>query len=393
VRVTRDSVAEGDVIHVTTDPCDVRVLDTESGPRRESRAPIRRVPDGCDHGPVTVRGIVVGVLACVALTGCGAPTGSPSDGQPFTLPVGPTEWDPHAPSWFHAGTLHVGEQTLELGDDVGVFVLGSTGVYWMRGHTLMFTSAEGATQEVQDLGQSNLAVSTDRSVLATVDQSHGPTDEYGAHVLQVVAFDTRSGEQLYRTPDEEPQDGADLTDLYEETMPLLDGVSDEHIFFDHTTIELDDGSTVPADESEGYDVYDGYAETLFPDGYRVAIRGEGRRRVLDESSSFASGLLSPDRSTLLDAGTWPSPAVVYDATTGRQRSIHAPWRHFTLGGWSDQDTFFGVAQRIDETDADTVLRARQVVTCELRTLACTAASPVLPGDDGPVLMEGSDLPT
>ncbi|MEO7942487.1 MAG: hypothetical protein ABIR34_03690 [Marmoricola sp.] len=304
---------------------------------------------------MNARGFVVGVLVCLALAGCGESTGSPSHREPFTLPVGPTEWDVSAPAWFYDGTLHVGERTVELGDRVDQFVLGATGVYWMRGQTLMFTSAEGDTQEVQDLRWGNLAVSADRSVFATVDQSRGPTDEYGTHVLELAAFDTRTGEQLYRTPDEEPDDGEDLADLYEEVMPLLYGVSNECIFFDDTTIDLDDFSTVPAtQDAEGTEVYEGYAETLFPDGYHVSTRGEGWRRELAEPSMFGAARLSPDRSTIFDVPQWPTEAVVYDAKTGRQRSIDAPWEHFTLAGWSDEDTFFGVAERIDEQNADNV---------------------------------------
>jgi len=142
---------------------------------------------------MNARWVVVGVLAGLALAGCGESTGSATHGEPFTLPVGPTEWDVNAPAWFHDGTLHVGERTVELGDRVDQFVLGATGVYWMRGQTLMFTSAEGDTQKVEDVRWGNLAVSADRSVFATVDQSRGPTDEYGTHVLQLAAFDTRTG--------------------------------------------------------------------------------------------------------------------------------------------------------------------------------------------------------
>ena len=331
---------------------------------------------------MSVRGIV-GVLACLALAGCGESTSGAQREEPFTLPVGPTEWDASAPAWFYDGTLHVGTRTVELGDQVDQFVVGATGAYWMRDQTLMFTSAQDSTtQEVEDVGWGNLAVSADRSVLATVDQSRGPTDDYGTHVLQVAAFDTRTGEQLYRTPDEQPDAGDDLADLYGEIMPLLHGVSNERIFYDSTTIHLDDSSIVPAGEdSDGIDVYEGFAETLFPDGYRVSISGQDARRQLAESSMFALGRLSPDRSTIFDVSQWPTQAVVYDAGTGEQALIDAPWEHFTLVGWSDDDTFHGVAERIDTQHADNVLRARQVVTCELRTLACRPVSPVFPTDD------------
>ncbi len=329
------------------------------------------------------RGVVVGVLACLVLAGCGESTGTgASYGDPFRLPVGPTEWDTSAPAWLHEGTLHVGDRTVQLGSQVDQFVLGATGVYWMSGATLMFTAADGATQEVEDVRWGNLAVSADRTVFATVDQSRGPTDEYGTHVLQLAVFDTRTGEQLYRTPDEKPDDGDDLADLYGEIMPLLHGVGNDLVFFDGSTIDLDDGSPTPSTTDKDYqEVYPGYDETLFPEGYRVSIRGEGRRRELSESSMYGYGLLSPDRNTIFDMGVRPSVAVAYDAATGRQRRIDAPWHHFTLVGWSDDDTFFGVAEHIVDDHPDNAVRAKQVVSCELRTLDCTPVSPVIPTED------------
>ncbi|MFA6577267.1 MAG: hypothetical protein WCS84_17720, partial [Nocardioides sp.] len=94
-----------------------------------------------------------------------------------------------------------------------------------------------------------------------------------------------------------------------------------------------------------------------------------------------------------DMSMWPTAAVVYESTTGRQRPIDAPWELFSLVGWSDDDTLFGVAERIEEQHVDNVLRAKQVVTCELRTLACTPVSPVIPtkdqGQSPAFLVEGS----
>lgn len=342
-----------------------------------------------------LRATVAGAVL-LALAACGHQLGSRAGAEPFRLPVGPTSWDSvTAPAWFDHGTLHVGDQSVELGDGVEKFVLGATGAYWMRGQTLMFTSAEGRTQRVADVRWGNLAVSADRSVFATVDQSRGPTDDYGTHVMQVAAFDTRTGEQLYRTPDEEPREGDDLADLYGEIMPLLQGVSDRWLFYDDVTIDLRDGSTVPTtQDDEAVPVFQGYADTLFPDGYHVAVRGQGRHRELAGSAAYGVARLSPDRTTIFDVGMWPTPAVVYDARTGRQRAIEAPWEHFTLAGWSDEDTFFGVAESFDPHEEGS-LRAQQVVTCELRTLACEPVSPVIPvepqtSDGSPsFLVEGS----
>lgn len=336
------------------------------------------------------------VALTLAVTGCGSRNSPGAGDVPFTLPVGERPWDDvNAPSWLHDGTLHVGDESVELGREVGTFVLGTTGAYWMRGSTLMFTSADAETEEVEDVRWGNLAISADHRVFATVDQSNGPTDSYDTHVLQVAAFDTTTGEQLYRTPDEAPDPDDDLAALYPELMPLLHGVSNDRVFFYGDTIDLHDGTRTPVTEdADGLDVYEGYADTLFPLGYHVGLRGEGDHRRVASSTMWGTGWLSPDRSTIFDTGMWPTPAVAYDATSGEQRTIDAPWEHFVLAGWSDEDTFFGTAEHIDESNPSNVLRAYQVVTCETSTLACTPVSDVLGNDlqDGQYpafLLEGS----
>jgi hypothetical protein len=154
------------------------------------------------------------------------------------------------------------------------------------------------------------------------------------------------------------------------------------LFFDGVTVDLADGSTHPVTRgADATEVYPGMAETLFADGYHVGLRGEGKRRTLSESDVYGSGRLSPDRSTLFDTSMWPTPAVAYDARTGRQRTIDAPWSSFSLIGFSGEDRFLGVAQKIDEDAPDNVLRAQQVVSCTLPELTCTPASPVIATED------------
>lgn len=329
-------------------------------------------------GRVKSRGIIAGLSVCLALAGCG----ETPEAESFSLPIGATTWDVGAPVWFHEGTLHVGEDEVRLGERVDQYVVGATGAYWSTAGRLMFTSAEGHTRPIHDLQEMNLAVSADRSTLAAVDGSRGPTDRYGTHVLQVAVFDTRTGERLYRTPDQEPEKGADLADLYGEITPLLHGVSNDLVFFDGATIRLEDGSSVPTTLDADYvETFHGMAETLFVDGYHVGIRAEGNRRELSSSAAYGVGRLSPDRSLLFDAGMWPAPAVAYDASSGQPRQVDAPWEHFTLAGFSDADTFYGVAEDIDE-GSDNALVAQQVVTCEVETLACTPVSPVIPAEEG-----------
>ena len=298
---------------------------------------------------------VAAVLVSLALAGCGL--AAVAGEEPFALPVGPTEWDATAPAWYADGTLHVGERTVELGDRVDQFVLGATGVYWMRGQTLWFTSAEGETEKVEKVGWGNLAVSADRSVFATVDQSRGPTDDYGTHVIQVAAFDTRTGEQLYRTPDQEPDDGADLADLYGEIMPLLTGVSDERLFFDGATIDLADGSRTEASRDvDGIEVYVGLAETLFPDGYHANIGGEGRHRELTGSSLYGWGA-SP-RTAARSSTSRSGRPTRWRTTRGPDANARSTLRGNTSPSWAGTTRTRSSASRSASTRTPSTCSAR-----------------------------------
>ena len=57
---------------------------------------------------------------------------------------------------------------------------------------------------------------------------------------------------------------------------------------------------------------------------------------------------------------WPTAAVVYDAHDGAPSVAIDALRGSTssLAGWSDQDTFFGLAERIDQDNPRNVLRAQ-----------------------------------
>ncbi|CAM3796284.1 hypothetical protein [Nocardioides zeicaulis] len=189
------------------------------------------------------RKVAAAALACMVVAGCGGITRGAAEAVPFELPVGPTGWDVSEASWLQNGVLHVGSRRVTIGDAPTGYAVAPTGVYWLDGHVLMFTSATGDTQEVRDLQWSSLAISPDRSTLALLDDSHGPTDEHGTHALQVVVFDTGTGEQLYRTPAAKSWTGGDLADFYGDAVPDLDEVSDagvsiDGITIDHTTGEV-----------------------------------------------------------------------------------------------------------------------------------------------------------
>ena len=100
----------------------------------------------------------------------------------------------------------------------------------------------------------------------------------------------------------------------------------------------------------------------------------------------AVGRLSPDRSTIFDVSQWPTEAVVYDAEIGRQAAIDTPWVHFTLVGWSDEDTFYGVAERIDEARQQRAARTagRHLRAADPRVHSGQPVSPTEDDDQGQV---------
>ncbi|WP_370289353.1 hypothetical protein [Nocardioides sp.] len=350
---------------------------------------------------VVVRSLLTVLLtvAAAVLAGCGSQEAG-AGAAPFRLPVGSSEWEASAPAWLADGTLHVGDRTVPLPGAVDSFVVAPTGAYWLRGSTLRFTDVAGTTRRVRDLERSEIAISADRSTLAVVDASRGPTDSYGTHVAQVAVFDTRTGQQRYRTPDEEPDDGADLADLYEETTPLLQGVSDTTVFFDRASIDIATGARAEVtQDSDGVDSFPGADTALFRDGFHVGVRSEGERRRPGASTLDGVGALSPDRRWLFDLTTSSPPPIVYDARTGRPQPLELDADSFALVGWIDDRTFWGIGGTTgadEEFGGEEVTVSQQVLRCTVEQWRCVAASPQIPvpstsDADAPVslLVEGA----
>lgn len=355
---------------------------------------MRRSRDVVVHTPVTLRHpfrvwLLAPLLVAVAtavLAGCGRQDAG-AGAAPFQLPVGSSEWDATAPAWLADGTLHVGDRTVPLPGAVDTFVIAPTGAYWLRGSTLHFTDAAGTTQRVHDLGLGEIAISADRSTLAVVDASRGPVDSYGTHVAQVAVFDTRTGEQHYRTPDEQPDASDDLADLYEETTPLLQGVSDTTVFFDHASIDIATGARAEVtQDADGVDSFPGADATLLRDGYHVGVRREGERRRPGPSTLDGVGALSPDRRWLFDLTTGSPAPIVHDARTGRPQRLQTDADSFALVGWIDDRTFWGVGgiTGVDEEfGGEEVTVAQQVLRCTVQVWTCVAASPRIPVPSAP----------
>lgn len=349
-------------------------------------------------------------LVCTAtLSACGdEQTSDEAAGPPARLPVGAGTWDADAPSWVVDETLHVGRETVPLPGVVDAYVVTVHGVYWLRGDVLHLTDTAGRGTRIGEVDGSSLLVSPDRSRIAMVDDTSGPTDSYGTHVQQLVVYDADSGRQVYRTPDEEPDRGDDLADLYEEISPLLTNLTDDRVVFGEEVIDLATGeaSDLPTDD-EGLALPDGEqtGRVRYGDGFRVGVRITRGRAEVVASEAYGTGRLSPDRRLLLDVSQSPAVPVVYDARTGERQRLRLDgdlrMDSFDLAAFLDDGTFYGLAGSRRTLDGgpsaypgDEGTQSAQVVLCRQRTLRCTPLSPavdlseVTDGRPVPLLVEG-----
>lgn len=354
-------------------------------------------------------GTAIAVLCTATLSACGEEqTSDEADGPPARLPVGAGTWDDQAPSWVVDEVLHVGEETVPLPGVVDAYVVTAHGAYWLRGDVLHLTDTAGRDARIAEVDGSSLMVSPDRSRIAVVDDTSGPTDSYGTHVQQLVVYDADTGRQVYRTPDEEPDRGEDLADLYEEISPLLTNLTDDRAVFGDQLIDLATGETsdLPTD-GEGLALPDGEqtGRVLYRDGFHVGVQVIRGRAEIVASEAFGTGRLAPDRRLVLDASQSPAPPVAYDARTGEQQRLRLEgdlrMDSFDLAAFLDDGTFYGLAGSRRTLDGgppaypgDEGTQSAQVVRCRQRTLRCTPLSPavdvseVTDGRPVPLLVEG-----
>ncbi|NYD56397.1 hypothetical protein BKA08_000635 [Nocardioides marinisabuli] len=290
------------------------------------------------------------VAALVALLGLGALVACHEDASdpsvksqaPFVLPVGSPTYDARSPAWAVGPALHVGDVVLELDPAPTAFVVTRWGVHYLAEGSL-WSSDGGAARRVAQVDTTSLTLSPDGRHVGLMDAARGPQDESGTPLAVPVVLDAQTGEQVLRVPAPvaAQEDMGDLEDLYEDAeMGFLGFDADAAYAADPVAGGV---RRLPLDGSEPT-LVDRVPALAGERGTPVRLRelpSDGMRVAGPGEQSTAEGWLSPGGDALIEAernrGVW------YDATLGTPHPVETGDRHFYLGGWVDDSTFYGAA--------------------------------------------------
>lgn len=315
--------------------------------------------------------VVVTTLAAV-LAACGVEVSGDGADAPFELPLSDTTYDVDAPTWALDDTVHVGEKEITLHRAPLGYVVAEHGIYYTS-----YYRRDGALYFADDAGSQLIAVidsfevvkSADSRYLGLIDAARGPTDQFDANVAVPVVFDLETGEQILRPGPGRALGDDDLTDLYEDAELGFYGFAEGAAY---AADPLRDGLTrFPLD---GSDPETGVKLPTFEGqfGFEVfveRVRGDGLRVPENVRDGVDVAALSPGEEYLFEIDR-RNEGEYYDARTGERISFEPGLSTFSLGGWLDDDTFYGAT-----SNGARVLSGRTViVSCETSSRKCTPLS-------------------
>ena len=322
-----------------------------------------------------VLGILAALATALTLAGCGEERPSRGRaGDDPVLPVGEPTYDVDAPSWAVGDTIHVGDQKITVKPAPGAYVVATGGIYYLTEGKLYFTDG-GRVEEVAPVASStpvassSLVESDDGRYLGMVIEATGFEDEFGTAPRVPVVFDLQTGTEVLRAEPGPVSKGDDLADLYEEVGVNFLGFDDDAAYFDdplrdgETRFPLGGGkpATVPVDDFGLADVPTFVGEG----GIEVLVHlADGGGYEISETGDGFPAVVSPDERYLFVGRD--DDAVFYDSASGDQVRFDPGSHNFLLGGWVDDETFYGA------TDARGP-RVR-IVSCSTTTRMCTPES-------------------
>jgi hypothetical protein len=338
-------------------------------------------------------GMVVALsLSAAALAACGDKEADDQDGSAaseFEIPVGDPAYDVDAPSWAVKTSIHVGDVEIPADPAPEVYVVTASGIYYVaRNGSLYFTDG-GPAEKVTDLEAGSLAVSADQQRLALIDRAHGPVDPYDAHVAVPVVFDLGTGEQVFRgRPGRDPDDD-DLAALYSELPPAIIGLDDGAVYA-NDPLQEENETRFPLDGSAPAPIKGNpmLANENGIEGFAIE-RPKGRYEwaptfTQETGDVVYSAVLSPAEDVFFtssgEAGRY------YDIETGDPTSFSET--PFTLGGWVDDDTFYGAFS--DRGSSEGPSGTTVIATCDVgKQPRCTRVSPEFTLPSRPILLFGT----
>ena len=326
---------------------------------------------------MTMRGLGILVTLATALTlvGCGdEPPGSGGAGR-VVLPLGEPTYDVEPPSWAVGNTIHVGEQEITAKPAPDAYVVATHGIYYVTRQKLYFSDG-GRVEKVGRIASSELVESADGRYLGMMAEAAGSEDEYGTAARVPVVFDLESGTEILHAEPGKVSGNDDLADLYEDAAVGFLGFADDAAYVEDplregtTRFPLDGGKpgSVPRNDFGLADLPAFAGER----GIEVALEPtESGGYAVSETGDGYSGVLSPDGRFVFVNGDG-NGAVFYDVDSGAAHRIDPGLRNFRLGGWVDDQTFYGVTGT--RGGAELPAGRVRVVSCTT-TGTCTPFSP------------------
>lgn len=320
-----------------------------------------------------------------ALAGC-APAGEEGAAGDLTVPVGAPTYDVAAPAWAVGRSLHVGDVELDVRPAPEAFVVTTAGVYYLARGTLWFTDGADPVA-VAEVDTDRLALSTDGRHLGLLDRVHGPTDAAGVAAAVAVVLDVTTGKEVLRTRPARPT--VDVAALYAAQPPTFVGFDEDAAYVADPLVEgvtrlpLDGGPGGPAPDDLRVD------RSLGSEVDVVRTTAGHLRLARDGERPDARALLSPAGDLIHPLGA-ATPPRAYDAASGVPVRFDPGERWFQLGGWIDQDTYYGAASA-DGSSAGPSGRT-VVVACDVRAPRCRPVSAEFQLPTGPELVFGTGSP-
>lgn len=273
----------------------------------------------------------------VALAACQPTSDRPGLGT-VDLPTGEGPLPRDAVTWAVADTIHVGDRTIRAEQRVRAMVAANGRIYFLQGHSDVVRVTDGGPPQPTGVRADELSLSSDGRYLGYLDTSEGLP-------WSTVVVDLDSGQVVVHDGTGMGDADDDLPDLYEDAEPRVLGFEGDELFVE---VARGDAGVLSWDARTGTRTE--HDEELFyfadPDpggGRELPALVRHGRLVLprDPYRSTHPGHLSPDGSIgLLPVG---DRTEVFSVDTGRRLPVDLRGRWFLLGGWTGDDTAYGVA--------------------------------------------------
>lgn len=269
----------------------------------------------------------------LSLTACQSPSDSEDPGA-TGLPTGVGPLATDAVLWAEGDTIHVENRTIRARKPVRAMVEANGRIYLVQGRSDVVRVTDGGVPRPTSLRAEELRASEDGRYLGFLDTSDG-------FPWSTAIVDLESGEIVVHDGAGMGDADDDLADLYEDAQPQVLGFAGDDLFV-RTTAGVMSWDPKTMKRTEHGDLYFFARRDVGGGQLLSALVRRGRLVVpKDPYDSTQRGHVSPDGSVVLmpvDGRT-----QVFEVDGGRRLPADLQGRTFILGGWTDEDTAYGIS--------------------------------------------------